>query len=115
MKVSVVRLRKDGEKVARDQLEQPVVGWLRVERWWLKNQFEDRHVRTANLLGGPNHGAMPILPALNDCELTRVDAAGFLLTGREPSEHLQQQGHRQTWWCTPVTDPPPNLTTRASR
>jgi hypothetical protein len=43
---------------------------------------------------------------LNDCELTRVDAAGFLLTGREPSEHLQQQGHRQTWWCTPVTDPP---------
>lgn len=104
MKVAVIRLRSKGEKLARDQLEAPVVGWLSVERWGLKNRFEDRWVRTATLRGGPGSGAMAILPPINDVELTKMDGAGFMLAGREGSEHLQDPGPRQTWWCRPLPE-----------
>lgn len=106
MKVAVVRLRKDGKALARDQLGPPAMGWLRVERWWLKNQYEERRVTTANLYCGPSNGAMPILPALNDCALTKMGGDGFLLAGFEPAEHLKDAGSRQTWWCRLVIDPP---------
>jgi len=106
MKVSVLRLRRAGEKLARDQLGEPSIGWLRIERWRLSNRYEDRWVRTAALFAGPGRGASRLIPAINDVEITSMDESGFLLAGFEEAERLQDQGPRQTWWCRPVTDPP---------
>lgn len=106
MKAAVVRLRAKGEKLRKDQLEEPIVGWLTVERWRLENRYEQRWVRSAILRCGPSRGAMRSIPGLNDCVLTKVDGNGFLLAGREEGDHLQDAGFPQTWWCRPISEPP---------
>jgi hypothetical protein len=47
---------------------------------------------------------MDSIPALNDCELTKMDDEGFMLSGHESAQHLQDTGPRQTWWCRPVPE-----------
>lgn len=91
-------------KLELDQLGEPSVGWLTIERWRLSNRFEDRWVRSAVLRCGQSRGASYLIPAIHGCELTAMEDRGFLLSGREDSDHLQDPGMRQTWWCRPVSE-----------
>lgn len=97
MQVSVVRLRYNGHKLPKAQLQQipPIRGTLNIDRE--RDRYREQWVAKAWLLSD-RHDVL--IPTLRDARLVRLRGSAFVLVGLEELFMRKQEMHLpQAWWC----------------
>lgn len=97
MQVAVVRLRYNGHKLPKDQLQQipPICGTLSIDREL--DRRRGRWMAKAWLLSELHD---PLIPTLRDARLVRLRGSAFVLVGLEELFMRKQELHLpQAWWC----------------
>jgi len=101
MEVVVVKLRRHGEKIPRDELDaQPRVrGFMAIHYWRLKDGRVDMTIKELILLPHEGANCNPIL-LLNAPDQTRLDGMDMVYVGTEKIDGVE---YPQAWWvkCDP--------------
>lgn len=104
MQVAVVRLRYNGHKLPKSQLQQipPICGSLNIDREL--DRYREQWVAKAWLL---NDRHDTLIPTLRDARLVRLRGSAFVLVGLEELHMRKQEMHLpQAWWCRLVEPRP---------
>ena len=96
MEVSAFRLRERGQKLSREQVNAaaPMVGFLRMDIWHLKNETEDRKVRCLQIKTADNVSSSALL-IMNDVEITRLQGNDMVFVG---TERVSGELFKQALW-----------------
>ncbi len=96
MEVTIVKLRQDGEKLSREQLEAAprVHGFMAISYWRLKDGRVDMMIKELILLPHEGANCNPILK-LKSPDQTRLDGMDMVYVGTEKVDGVE---YPQAWW-----------------
>jgi hypothetical protein len=106
MLVEAVRLRREGAKLASDEMDPPLRAYLRLEPGLESGTHGNPPRRTysacLSLLREPPYPGESHWPMLHGATVTRINARGMVIAGTEIVMTGGANEYRQAWACRPV-------------
>ena len=102
MHVEVTKLRRQGVKIPERERDAPEVGFIRISYWHLKNEQEDRLIRSVALRPVDNDVSAKKAD-MDDCHLKELRGEWMLFVGIE-YDHRNRQRHKQAWLVRLLTN-----------
>ena len=100
MHVEVTKMRRNGVKLQEADMDRPLIGFVRVDYWHLKNGSEDRLVRAIALRSVEDDTSSP-MATMNEADCKELRGDYMLWIGEElvPPDRFPQ-----AWLVRPLTD-----------